>query len=136
PTREELAIPSTPSVNHPPSPALLERLSTDQRTSSLQVWNCLPLHMREIAFDLRGLGWTPTIITQLGDVLVEFFDVFSKYPTDFSSCALLSFKINVPPDGCPVTSRHYRINPPTAKHVDVVLDKFLAASLIQLSTSP
>ena len=28
--------------------------------------------MREIAFDLRGLGWTPTVITQLGDVLAEF----------------------------------------------------------------
>ena len=32
--------------------------------------------------------------------------------------------------------RPYRINPPTAKKVDAILDKFLAAGLIQHSTSP
>ena len=33
-------------------------------------------------------------------------------------------------------SRPYRINPPTAKQVVAVLDKFLAAGLVQHSTSP
>ena len=32
--------------------------------------------------------------------------------------------------------RPYRINPPTAKKVDAILDRFLAAGLIQHSTSP
>ena len=119
PTREEFGASSAPPVDHNPSPALLERLSTDQRTSFLQVWNRLPSHMREIAFDLRGLGWTPTVITQSGDALAEFSDVFSKSP------AVLPFKVTVPPNTSPVTSRPYRINPPTAKQVDAVLDKFL-----------
>ena len=41
----------------------------------------------------------------------------------------------VPPNRSPITSRLYRINPPTAKQVDAVLEKFLAAGLIQHSTS-
>ena len=92
--------------------------------------------MREIAFDLRGLGWTPTVITRLGDVLAEFSDVFSKSPTDFGPCSLLPFKITVPPKRSSVTSQPYHINPPTTKQVNAVLDKFLAAGLIQHSTSP
>ena len=39
-----------------PSLALLERLSTDQRSSFLQTWNRLPLHTREITFDLHSPG--------------------------------------------------------------------------------
>ena len=40
-----------------------------------------------------------------------------------------------PPNSSPVTSRPYRINPPTTKKVDAVLDEFIAAGLIQHSTS-
>ncbi|CAB1101426.1 unnamed protein product [Ectocarpus sp. CCAP 1310/34] len=36
----------------------------------------------------------------------------------------------------PVTSRPYRVNPPVAKQVDAILDQYLAAGLIQHSTSP
>ncbi|CAB1107221.1 unnamed protein product [Ectocarpus sp. CCAP 1310/34] len=36
----------------------------------------------------------------------------------------------------PVTSRPYRVNPPVAKQVDAILDQYLAAALIQQSTSP
>ena len=39
-----------------PSTALFERLSTDQRSSFLQTWNRLPLHTREITFDLHSPG--------------------------------------------------------------------------------
>ena len=46
----------------PPSPALLERLNPDQRFSFLRVWTRLPLHLREIAFDLHDPGWTPSAI--------------------------------------------------------------------------
>ena len=83
PTREEYTTSSVPPADRPPSLALLERLSTDQRTSFLPICNRLPSHMREIAFELHGLGWTPTVITQLGDVLAEFSDKFSKSPTGF-----------------------------------------------------
>ena len=104
-----------------PSTPLLERLSTDQRSSFLQTWNRLPSHMREITFDLHGPGWTPTIILQLGEVLAELLNVFSKSSKDFGSCSLLPFEISVPPNSSPVTSWPYRINPPTAKQVDAVL---------------
>ena len=62
-----------------PSPALLERWSSEQRDSFLRVWTRLPLHhLRAVASDLHGTGWTPEAIEQLGDVLCEFSDVFSK----------------------------------------------------------
>ena len=92
--------------------------------------------MREITFDSRSPGWTPAIILQLGEVLAELSDVFLKSSTDFGSCSLLPFEISFPPNSAPVMSRPYRINPPTAKKVDPVLDKFFAAGLIQHSTSP
>ena len=135
PTCDDSAASSAPPIDRSPSPALL-RLSIDQRSSFLQTWTHLPPHMHEIAFDLHGPGWTPAVITQLGDVLVEFPDVFWKSSIHFGSCSLLPFKISVPPNSSPVTSRPYRINPPTAKQVDAILDKFLTAGLIQHSTSP
>ena len=51
PTREESAASSAPPpTDCPPSPAVLERLSTDQRTSNPHVRNRLPSHRREIVF--------------------------------------------------------------------------------------
>ena len=135
PCGESEASLAQPTYRAPPT-ALLERLSTDQRSSFPQTWNCLPPHMREITFDSRSPGWTPAIILQLGEVLAELSDVFSKSSTDFGSCSLLPFEISVPPNSPPVTFRSYRINPPTAKKGDAVLDKFLTAGLIQHSTSP
>ena len=72
----------------------------------------------------------------MGDVFCEFSDVFSTSETDFGSCSLIPFKTCVPPDSAPVTSRPYRINPILAKKADAVLDQYLAAGLIQHSTSP
>ena len=65
------------------SPTLLERLSADHRSSLLETWNRLSPHMREITLDLHGPGWMSAVITQVGEVLAEFSDVFSKSPTDF-----------------------------------------------------
>ena len=68
--------------------------------------------------------------------MIEFADVFSTSPPDFGSCSLLPFEISVPPDSSPVTSRPYRVNPLVAKQVDTILDKYLAAGLLQHSTLP
>ena len=56
-----------------PSPALLERLTPEQRASFLCVWERLPSHLRAVAFDLHGPGWTPLAIEQLGGVLLLTF---------------------------------------------------------------
>ena len=46
------------------------------------------------------------------------------------------FEIKVPPRTQPIQSRPYRLNPVLSKQVDVILDSYLAAGLIQHSTSP
>ena len=119
-----------------PSTALLQRLKLDQRSSFLRAWARLPPHLREIAFDLHDLGWTPSAIEQLGDVVCEFADVFPTSKTDFGSYAMMLFEISVPEGSAPVTSRPHRINPILAKEVDATLNKHLAAGLIQHPTSP
>ena len=45
--------PPTPKA---PCPQLLARLDTDQRSSFLRLWNRLPLHLRDVMFDLHGSG--------------------------------------------------------------------------------
>ena len=133
------ASPPTPGVHalHGNIPVASENPpSADQRTSFLNRWDRLPPHLRDIIFDLHGSGWSPSVIDSLGDVLCEFPDVFSTSKTDSGSCSLMPFKIIVPPDSEPVTSRPYRINPILAKKADAVLDQYLAAGLIQHSTSP
>ena len=128
--------PQPPSTHSAPSPELLERLDADQRASFLRVWDGLPPHLREIHYDLHGPGWTPAVIDELGAVLRDFPDVFSTSKTDFGACSILPFKISLPPDTAPVTSRPYRINPIVSKQVDAILDQYLAAGLIQHSNSP
>ena len=119
-----------------PSPALLERLNPNQHSSFLRIWARLPPHLREIAFDMHDPGWAPPAIEQLGDVLCEFPDVFFTSKTDFNSCPLMPFDISVSEGSAPVTSRPHRINPIVAKEVDATLNQYLAAGLIQHSTSP
>ena len=48
----------------------------------------------------------------------------------------MPFNISVPEGSAPVTSRPHRINPILAKGVDATLNQYLAAGLIQHSTSP
>ena len=47
----------------------------------------------------------------------------------------MPFEISVPEGSAPVTSRPHRINPILAKEVDATLNRYLAAGLIQHSTS-
>ena len=62
--------------------------------------------------------------------------MFFTSKTDFGSCSLMPFEISVPEGSAPVTSRPHRINPILAKEVDATLNQYLAAGLIQHSTSP
>ena len=119
-----------------PGPILLARLDADQLTSFLRLWDRVTLHICDVTFDLHGDGWSPSVIDDLGNVLREFPDVFSTSKTEFGSCSLIPFKITVPPDGAPITSRLYRMTPTLAKKADAVIDQYLAAGLIQHSTSP
>lgn len=129
-TCDKFADSSSSPTYRTSSPALLERLSTDQRSSFPQTCNRLPSHMHETAFYLDGPGSTMADITQLGEVLPEFSDVLSKFSADFGSCSLLPFEISVPPSSSPVAYRRYRINPPTVRQMDAVLNQFLAAGLV------
>ena len=117
---------------------MLIRLNADQHHSFSQVWHKLPTHLREISCDFHDPGWDPDVITQLGDALIEFADVFFTSTTDFKigSYSLLPFEISVPRDSSPLTSRPYRVNPLVAKQMDTILDEDLAAGLMQHSTSP
>ena len=100
------------------------------------MWGHLPPHLRDITFNLHGIGWPPAWIDDLGDVFSGFQDVFSVSKTDFRSCSLVPFKITVPPDSAPVTSPPCRMSRILAKKADAVNDRYLAAGLIRHSTSP
>ena len=126
----------TPLRHQNPCPQLLARFDADQRKSFLDLWELLPLHLRNVNFDLHGSGWTPSAINNLGDVLYEFQDVFSTSKTDVCSCSLMPFKITAPPQCAPLTSPPYRINPNLAEKADAVLDQYRTAGLIQHFTSP
>ena len=72
---------------------------------------------------------------ELGDALCEFPDVFSSSKTGFGYGSLMPFKTSVPEGSAPVSSRLYRINRISAKEVNATLNQYLAAGLIQHSTS-
>ena len=104
---------------------MLERLTPEQRASFLHVWERLPSHLRAVAFDLHGPGWTPLAIEQLGDVICDFADVFSRSKTDFASSSMMPFEISVPEGSAPVTSRPNRINPILVTEVDATFNQYL-----------
>ena len=93
-----------------PSPALLERLTPEQRASFLRVWERLPSRLHAFEFELHGPDWSPLAIEQLGDVLRDFADVFSKSKTDLGCCSLIPFEILVPENSAAVSSRPHQIN--------------------------
>ena len=57
---------TTAAATASPSPALLERLNPEQRSSFLRVWE---RHLRAVALDVQGPDWTPLAIEHLGNVL-------------------------------------------------------------------
>ena len=109
-----------------PSPTLLECLTPEQCASFLRVWERLLSHLRAVAFDLHSPGWTPLAIERLGDVLCDIGEVFSNSKTDLGSYSLMPFEISVPEGST---------SPILAKEVVATLNQYLAAGLIQHSTS-
>ena len=143
-----LAEPSTPPAVQPPPPPntsdppdepppeLLHRLDHSQRESFLCLWNTVPPHIRRIDFALDAAGWDSTALDALATTLVTYADVFSSSKLDYGECSTRPFEIKVPPETQPIQSRPYRLNPVLSKQVDAILDSYLAAGLIQHSTSP
>ena len=118
-----------------PPPALLERFNSDQRKAFLEMWELIPPHLQDIHFDLDGTQWSPGDIRQLGDVLLRYEGRFSKSKTDLGHCHTLPFKIEIQPGTAAIASRPYRTNPVVASQVDSILDSYLAAGIIDHSTS-
>ena len=96
----------------------------------------MPPHIRRIDFTLDAPGWDPPAIDALSDTLAAYADVFSFSKLDYGECSLRPFEIKVPPGTHPIQSRPYRLNPVLSKQVETILDSYLAAGLIQHSTSP
>ena len=96
----------------------------------------MPPHIRRIDFALDAPGWDSPAIDALSDTLAAYADVFSFSKLDYGECSLRPFEIKVPPGTQPIQSRPYRLNPVLSKQVDAILDSYLAAGLIQHSTSP
>ena len=119
-----------------PPPELLDRLDSSQRESFLRLWHTVPPHIRRIDFALDAAGWDPAALDALSTTLTTYADVFSSSKLDYGECSLRPFEIKVPPGTQPIQSRPYRLNPVLSKQADAILDSYLAAGLIQHSTSP
>ena len=133
---EAPATNAAPHTSEHPSTELLHRLDDDQHESFFRLWNTVPHHIRQIDFALDAPGWEPGSIDALSDTLKEYADIFSSSKLDYGACSLRPFEIKVPPGTHPIQSRPYRLNPVLSKQVDAILDSYLAAGLIQHSTSP
>ena len=127
---------TTPDPPDGPPPELLQRLDDDQRTAFLRLWNTVPSHIRRIDFSLDAPGWEPSAIDALSATLAEYADIISSSRLDYGACSLRPFEIKVPPGTQSIQSRPYRLNPILSNQVDAYLDSYLAAGLIQHSTSP
>ena len=135
------ASPPTPPPNTsdpPDEPPLerLHRLDHNQRESFLRLWNTVPPHIRRIDFALDAAGGDSAALDALSTTLVTYADVFSSSKLDYGECSTRPFEIKVPPRTQPIQSHPYRLNPVLSKQVDAILDSYLAAGLIQHSTSP
>ena len=99
------------------------------------MWELIPPHLQDIHFDLDGTQWSSEDIRQFGDVLLRYEGRFSKSKTDLGHCHTLPFKIEIQPGTALIASRPYRTNPVVASQVDSILDSYLAAGIIEHSTS-
>ena len=127
---------ATPDASGAPPTELFHRLNDTQRESFLSLWNMVPSHIRQIDFVLDAPGWEPNAIDALGATLTKYAYICSSSKLDYGACSLRSFGIKVPHGTQPIQSRPYRLNPVLSKQVDAILDSYLAAGLIQHSTSP
>ena len=119
-----------------PPPELLHRLDHSQRGSFFRLWNTALPPIRRIDFALDAAGWGPTALDALSTTLTTLADVFSSSKLDYGECPLRPFEIKLPPGTQPVQSRPYRLNPVLSKQADTILESYLAAGLLQHSTSP
>ena len=119
-----------------PPPELLHRLDDGQRTAFLRLWNTIPPDIQRIDFALDAPGWEPSAIDALSATLAEYADIFSSSKLDYGVFSLRPFQIKVPPGTQPIQSHPYRLNQILSNQVDAILDSYLAAGLIQHSTSP
>lgn len=72
----------------------------------------------------------------LADLLYKFPGVFYTSSIDFGSCFLTPFETSSAEGSAPVTSRPHRIEPILAQEVEATLEQYIAAGLLQHSTSP
>ena len=137
PPRQPVSPPNitSDSPDEPP-PELLARLDPSPRESFLRLWNTVPPHIRWIDFALDTASWAPAAFDALSTTLTTYADVFSSSKLDYGDCSLRPFEIKVPPGTQPIQSRPYRLNPVLSKQADAILGSYLAAGLIQQSTSP
>ena len=137
PPRQPVSPPNitSDSPDEPP-PELLARLDPSPRESFLRLWNTVPPHIRWIDFALDTASWAPAAFDALSTTLTTYADVFSSSKLDYGDCSLRPFEIKVPPGTQPIQSRPYRLNPVLSKQADAILGSYLAAGLIQHSTSP
>ena len=133
---EATAANAAPTASDQPPSELLHRLDVDQREAFFRLWSTVPHHMRQIDFALDAPGWDSDAIDALSATLKEYADIFSSSKLDYGACSLRPVEIKVPPGTHPIQSRPYRLNPVLSKQVDAILDSYLAAGLIQHSTSP
>ena len=131
-----LATNVMPDASDGPSSELLHRLDYDQRKSFLRLWGTVPPHIRRIDFALDALGWEPSAIDALSATLAENADIFPSSKLDYGACSRRPFGFEVPHETQPIQSRPYRPNPVLSKQADAILDSYLAAGVIQHSTSP
>ena len=136
PVSQPAPPPNTSEPPDEPPPELLHRLDHSQRKSFLSLWNTVPPHVRRIDFALDEDGWDSADLDALSTTLVTYADVFSSSKLDYGECSTHPFEIKVPPGTQPIQPRPYRLNPGLSKQVDAILDSYLAAGLIQHSTSP
>ena len=119
-----------------PPPVRLARLYPSQRESFICLWNTVPPRIRRIYFALDAASWDPAALDALSTTLTTYADVFSSSKLDYGECSLRSFETKVPPGTQPIQPLPYRLNPVLSKQADAILDSYLAAGLIQHSTSP
>ena len=127
---------TTPDPPDDSPPELLHRLDHNQREFLFRLWNTVSPHIRRIDFALDAAGWDSTALDALSATLATYADVFSSSKLDYGECSLRPFEIKAPPGTRPIQSRPCRLNPVLSKQADAILDPYLAAGLIQHSTSP
>ena len=126
----------TPDPSDKPLSEFLHRLDDDQRVAFLRLWSTVPPHIRRIDFALDAPGWEPSAIDALSATLAEYADIFSSSKLDYGASSLRPFEIKVPPETQSIQSHPNLLNPILSNQVDDILDSYLAAGLIQHSTSP